>query len=320
MSIEAIQIKSREQWLGLRSRDITASIAGALLGTHPYATAFSTWALKSGRVTDDPEVTPAMERGTILEAPAFTLLKRDHPELNVRWNGTPGEVDGEYFRDPEARIGATPDAFAEDARGKAVIQVKSVESSIFRRKWKDPDTGVVTPPLFVAIQAIMEAHLTGAKWAAVAPLVIGFGIEMPLIEVPIHKGIIDKVKTAVAEFWQMVDSGAQPNADFGRDGEIIAAMYEFEDGSEIDLTGDNVLPALRDEDAKLSGQIKQLTGRRGEIKTELLHKIGAAEVVIVDGEVFATAKTIRRKAYAVAPTTYRSVKFKKAVGSIEIIE
>src|SRR5262249_6073732 len=63
--IERIRISSREQWLKLRQSDVTASVAAALLGIHPYQTVFALWALKTGKISDDVEETPPMRRGKL---------------------------------------------------------------------------------------------------------------------------------------------------------------------------------------------------------------------------------------------------------------
>ena len=47
----------------------------------------------------------------------------------------------------------------------------------------------------------MEAELTGAKWAAVAPLVVDYGIECPVIDIPLHAGIVETVKNEALTFW-----------------------------------------------------------------------------------------------------------------------
>jgi predicted phage-related endonuclease len=41
-----------EEWLGLRREDVTASQAAALLGAHPYTTAYQMWADKTGRSSE----------------------------------------------------------------------------------------------------------------------------------------------------------------------------------------------------------------------------------------------------------------------------
>ncbi len=313
MSLDRIPIENRDQWLGLRKQDVTASAAGALLGVHDYLTAFELWALKTGKIADDAEVTSAMQRGTILEGPAFALLKRDHPELHVHWNGVPGEVDGNYYRDPEARIGATPDCFAEsDDRGPGILQIKSVESSVFRRKWVDPDTREITPPLWIAVQTVLETHLTGRAWGAVAPIVIGHGIEMPIVDVPLHAGIVDRIKVVVAEFWRMIEAGETPDADFRRDGETIAALFERDDGDELDLRSDAAFANLVAMRGRLKREIKDVDDRIETIDNEVKARLGNHAVAVISGGKRVSWKTTNRKGYVVAPTQFRQLRYPRA--------
>ena len=123
-------------------------------------------------------------------------------------NPIPG---GRFYRDMELGLSCTPDAFALDPDRpgqRGVIQVKSVAPEWFRTHWHVDDE--LVPPAFVAVQAIQEAYLTGSSWAVVAPLVVGRSIEMPLIEVPLHAGVIEALKEGAREFWALVASGAHP--------------------------------------------------------------------------------------------------------------
>lgn len=300
MSIERISITSREQWLGLRKQDITASVAGALLGVHEFTTPYALFALKSGAIQEDPEETGPMKRGRLLEPVAVQLMREQQPS----WSISRGEV---YLRDGAARLGATPDVFVEDpVRGPGVVQIKSVEASIFRKKWKGED-GELSPPLWVAVQGILEAHLAGAKWAAVAPLVVGFGVDLPIIDIPIHAGVIDRLKVETAAFWQRVEAGEPPPADYARDGEIIAKLYASDNGQSIDLSGDNHLPELLAEDETLGEQLSSAGKRRKEIRAEVLAKIGAATAATCPGW-SVSAKTVHRKPYSVAASSYRDIR------------
>lgn len=311
--IDRIAIENRDQWLGLRKQDVTASAAGALLGVHDYLTAFELWALKTGQIADDPDVTPAMQRGTILEGPAFALLKRDHPELQVHWNGTPGEVDGQYYRDPEARIGATPDCFAESAeRGPGILQIKSVESSVFRRKWVDPDTREISPPLWIAVQAVLETHLTGRAWGAVAALVIGHGIDLHIVDVPLHAGIVEKVEEATAGFWKMIADREIPTADFARDGETIARLFERDDGEEMDLRNDVAFAELVARRAALRQGAKNVEADMETIDNEVKARLGNHAVAVIAGGKRVSWKVTKRKGYAVAPTEFRQLRYPRA--------
>lgn len=298
--IERHPIESREQWLDLRKQDVTASVAGALLGVHDYATAYGLWALKSGKIAEDPEETGAMKRGRLLEPVAAALIQEQHPDWKL-------ERPGAYYRDPLSRIGATPDLFAANAEGRGVIQIKTVEPGMFRRVWRDADTGDARPPLWIAVQAIIEAHLTGAKWAAVGALIVGYGIDLHVVPVPIHEGVIDRIKEAVADFWRQVESGKAPAVDYGRDGAVLAELYAQDNGATIDLSGDNRVPVLLAEDEALAASLSEGEKRRREIKNELIDKMGAATFATVQGWKL-SAKTINRKGYAVAPSSYRQVR------------
>lgn len=301
--IERIPITSHEQWHAERQRDVTASTVGALLGVHPYTSALGLYLLKSGMIEADAEDTPAMRRGRLLEPVAIQMLREEHPQ----WISVASP--GAYFRDADARLGATPDVLAlDDKHVFCVIQIKTVEPSIFRRVWKDED-GTISPPLWIVCQAIVEAYLTGASWAAVAAMVVGFGIDLHLIEVPIHAGVIDRIKTEVAAFWDRVARKDPPPADYARDGRLIAKLFSQSDGSIIDLSEDNMIPMLAVEDQFLAGEIKKRKERRDAIKNELLMKLGAASGATFQGGLV-SAKTVHRKAYSVAATSYRDVRIK----------
>lgn len=318
MTVERHEIASHAEWLELRKRDVTASQAGALLGVHEYATVFGLHALKSGQVVEDVEVTAPMLRGVLLEPVALQLLKIERPDWKIIWNGTPGTISGEYYRDPEHRLGATPDCFAFDPdRGRGVIQVKTVPDYLFRRKWLQRDEGDeyvsasgVAPPLWIAVQAILEAHLTGVAWAAVAPLVIGHGLELKIIDVPIHTGVINRLREVTAEFWDRIARNEPPPPDFARDGEMISALYGQDNGKEIDLRGDNALPALLEEREQNMADRRIAQKRLDAIKAELIYKLGPNVAGFLPGWEISN-KSQHRKAYAVEATDYRVLRVKK---------
>ena len=304
--IERHKITSREQWLSLRSHDVTASVAGALFGVHEYTTLYQLWALKSGLITEDAEETAPMRRGRLLEPVAIQMLREERPTWDVAPNKN-------YFRDAAARIGSTPDGFAIDPErpGFGSVQFKSVESSVFRRKWRDED-GEVAPPLWIAIQATIDAYLSGASWAAIAPIVVGHGIDIFVIDVPMRSGLLEKLKVETEKFWRLVETQTAPDPDYGRDGSLIAQLNSQCDGSTIDLSKDNRIVALASEDYQLAENIKELETRRKIIRAEALDKIGAAEIATVNGEVVMTAKTVSRKGFEVKPTSFRQIQFKRS--------
>ena len=274
MKIDRISFTTREAWLTARAQDVTASTAGALLGEHEYMTAFELWALKSGLLAEDPTETPAMRRGRLLEDDALQMLAEDRPTWRVEAGG------GDYLRAPAVRIGATPDAYATDPEraGRGVVQVKTTSDLIFRRKWKDEDGGLRLP-IWIAVQAIVEAKLTGATWACVALLVVGQGLDLHVIDIPLHAGIWDRLLEEAAAFWARVERNEPPAADYARDGDTIAELWPPDAAGEpADLTGDNRLPELVDEREAIAARTKADKERRAAIDAEIVEKLAGATV------------------------------------------
>lgn len=307
--VETWQITDRAAWLSRRQKDVTASAVGALLGAHEYLTAYRLFALKSGLLAEDPEETPAMVRGRLLEPVAIELLRELHPSWTIT---TPGA----YWRDPVARIGATPDALAKDPlrNGFGVVQIKSVEPSIFRRKWRAED-GTVELPIWIAVQALVEAHLTGASWAAVAALRVGFGLDIDVIDIPLHPGLIERVKAETEAFWRAVENGQPPDPDYGRDGDVIAALYPFKhDLPPIDLSADNRLPEIVTEREELMARTRVDEKRKKEIDAEIAEKLAGHSLgVLADGtRIMRTMQERSYKARDAYTISFPQIKIKRA--------
>lgn len=307
-AVEIIRPKDRDAWLAARNRDVTASQVGALFGEHEYTTLLDLWALKTGRLPRAEEETPAMRRGRLLEPVAVQILREDYP----RWKIVHNAAENIYYRDPAARLGATPDVLANAPdRGPGVIQIKSVEASIFRRKWLDEE-GNVEPPLWIALQATLEAHLTGRQWAAVAPLVIGHGVDLPLIDIPLVPGVIAAMEAKAAEFWQMIAEGREPPADYARDGALIARLHGDGDPEhEIDLSGDNRIPELLENRRRWSDEARVAKAEIEKIDTEVKAKLGPAHVAWIGEGRKITWKPQAREGSYVPPTTIRALRYPK---------
>lgn len=304
--IEKIAIIDRPTWLEDRKKAVTASAAGALLGIHPYITAYGLYLLKKGLISDDMEDTPVLRRGRLLEPVAVQMLREDKPEWTIEQYPV-----GFYYYDPITRIGATPDVFATDEKGRpGVIQVKSVEASIFRRDWKT-ESGLIEPPLWIVVQAILEAKMTGRAWAAVAPMVVGFGIEMPVIDIPIHDGIFARIVQEVEQFWQRIDEGRQYDPDYARDGSLIAQLYPQDNGIEIDLSGDNEIPAAVDLLETARAIKKSCEGDEKTAKAVIASKMGEAAIALLSDGRRISHKTQSRAGYFVNETSFRTLRILK---------
>jgi hypothetical protein len=305
-------IENDQQWKALRKQCVGASESPALLGAHDYLTYYGLWARKAGRLSQTGEDTGAMERGRRLEPVAVDIIRDRYPQWNIT-------VPHEHYADQQFGIGATPDLLAHDEEhGSGVIQIKSVAPQIFRRHWRG-DSDVVMPPIWIVIQALQEKALTDSKWAAVAALVIDHEIDLHMIEVPDHPGIIETVKTEALKFWQLVLSGREPDPDYARDGELIRAMLKQDDGSEIDLTANNELPDLVERRQEAMRLAKAFDTEATGINARLLHMLGNAAIGRYNGG-YISAKTVKRPAYQVKATAYRQlrvVRFNQKNGGAE---
>jgi len=278
--------KDKETWLALRKQDVTASDAGALLGIHEFKTLLDLYGNKTGTLKEQPE-NDAMRRGKKLEGVAVDILREMHPEWKT-------EHGGWYLRDPASRLGATPDLFVEcPARGRGVIQIKSVAPDVFGWKWKNKQTNQAEPPLWIAVQTILEGYLDGAKWAAAAAIVVDKGIDVHVVDVPIMPDIIERLKEESLKFWDMVEHGERPPADYNRDGETLKALYNKEPkGDILDLTHDNRLPEILARDAELKKQEKEIEAERERIDAEIYDKIGDAPGAICNGWTITAKRTL----------------------------
>jgi hypothetical protein len=307
MTIEIIRPADREAWLAARRQDVTASVAGCLLGVHPYQTAYGLWAEKTGRIVSDDADNKVLRRGRLLEPVAIEMLREDRPDWKITYHR-----DNAYYRDSAARMGATPDAFAErpDIFGTGIVQVKTVSEAIFRDQWLDPDTGEVVLPLWIAVQAIQEAELTGCTWACVVLMVIGRGLDLHIVDVPLHAGVKRRLRAAVREFWRMADAGEEPSIDWLRDGATVLDVYRESLPDRRDLSGAPGIDALIGcyvDAREVAAKAKRTAD---ELRPQIIHVLGNAEI----GETArweVAARTSRREGHFVPPSTTRVLKIKR---------
>jgi predicted phage-related endonuclease len=297
--IERREITSRDQWLEWRRQDVTASVVGALFNAHPYVTALRVFVEKRGVEFENSD-NKAMRRGRWLEPAVGKAVE----ELRPEWKLIPANV---YLRDPDLRLGATPDFFIEgDPRGLGTLQAKTVAPSVYHREWHDGEE----VPLWITLQSATETMLSEATFGVVAALLVdAHNMDVSIHELPRHQSAEQKIIAAVKEFWQRVAEGREPEPDYGRDADVVRMLYPKETkGRELDVNGDNALPMLLDERVTLQSQIKACESRVDEIDTELKFKMGDAEIITGLPGWRVTFKSTDRAGYTVAPKTIRSLR------------
>ena len=318
MSVIERNIGPRAEWLGWRRENVNASEGACLFGenAHPYLTAYKLWADRSGLIQPDPD-SPILRRGRLLEPVAIELLREEKPMWQVYRPHL-------YLHDPEFRIGATPDVYAErneawGVRTRGNVQIKTAGHFAFRKNWIDPDTQLVEIPLWIAVQSSIEAYLSKADWTAVAVMAVGDGgIDFHVEEFPIKLGLIERYKELVAEFWEAVRIGRPPAINFDRDIDTLFDVYGDDDGSMIDLSRDaeviNLLKARKVHSAE-EKRGREAETERKKIDAKIIARFGNAASARI-GPVLVYAKTVKNKGYTVEPFQYRSVRVKGDVAVV----
>lgn len=290
--IERHAITSRDQWLALRRKDVTASVVGALFGLHPYQTPAGLWAEKTG--TEMPRRdNPDMRRGRVLEGAVANAVHEDFPTWVI-------VKATEYLRDPVARIGATPDYWIVDGERRGVMQAKTANRWEFDRSWSDE-----APPMWIVLQCLTEMMLSEMAWGVVACLVVD-DFRLSTYQMERHPAAEQRIRDAVANFWTNVDEGREPPIDYERDGALIAHMFrEPRKGATIDLRGDNQISELLDRHLSLKAFLESAKAELDTVDAEIKHKIGAAEVALVPPGYKLTWKQQDQAGYSVAPRKQR---------------
>lgn len=277
MTVEIMPIRSREEWLRWRQRDITASDLAAIVGANRYSSAGRVWAEKKGYVEAGVEASHMMARGQWMEPAIAAMLAERHPD----WTIQPARV---YLRDAALRIGCTPDLVVVDpARpGFGVVDMKCHAARVFRRDWLPPaddeaddeegyDEASVRAPLAYQLQVLMQARMAGASWGMLAPLALG-EFRADLHEVPVDVGQDAAWANAlawVAAFWSAFDAGRMPYEPSEMDKETLAAIWPREAeaaAAPLDLSGNAGLIAALDERERLKALIKEAEERCGAIE------------------------------------------------------
>ena len=314
MSVEIITPKTREEWLIERHKTVGSSETPALLGISPFKddTPLSLFYRKRAQIDLRSEMTRALRRGLLMEDDALSILQDDHPDWTITPNPPAG---GKFFRDLSDGISCTPDAFIEaPGRPRGICQVKTVNKFSFKRAWLT-DGGDIEPPLYVAVQAVQDASLTGAEWAIILAMVMDDELDTFEVEVPIHAGLIGRIKSEARKFWDDVKAGHPPAADYSRDGDVIAALYPPKhDLPPIDLSSDNVLPEIVAEREELMARTRVDEKRKKEIDAEIAEKLAGHSIgTLADGtRILRTMQERNYKARDAYTISFPQIKIKRA--------
>jgi len=281
----------REEWLAHRKKGIGGSDAAAIIGLNPYASPFSLWADKTGRLPEQPD-NEAMRQGRDFEA-----------YVAARWRETTGK---KVKRDTAIINNADyPHAHADIDRwiiGESAGLECKTTSVMNLKKFKNGEY-----PESYYVQCVHYMAVTGAARWYLAVLILNKGFY--IYEIERDDGEIGALMDQERDFWSLVTNDTPPAPD-GSDatGEALKVVYPLdEDKPEINLYGNE--PKL-DELARLKSERKILDSRISEINNNIISLMqGAPRARLYGYEV--TMQTINKAPYTVTPKPYTQLRIKE---------
>ena len=270
--------ENREHWLDLRTKDITSTDVAALFGFSPYATAFELWHRKKNQVNVEIDENERMKWGIRLQDAVATGIAEDN-HWEVR------RMD-EYIREDTLRIGSSFDFSIEETEKpratRGLLEIKNVDSLIFKQKWEEDESGQLEAPLHIEIQVQHQLLISERSFAYLGVLV--GGNKLVLLERHRNENIINAIKNKVAKFWESIEANQPPEPNLAQDASFLCSLYNYaEVGKIVDISENSGLLEKATEYRQLGEQTKIADAKRKEIKAELLGIISDAEKALGNG-------------------------------------
>lgn len=210
----------RAEWLELRKKTIGGSDAAGIVGLSSYASPYTVWANKTGRLPDS-EDNEAMRQGRDLEE-----------YVARRWMGATGKT----VRRCNAMLYNSLYPYAHADIDRSVIgENAGLECKTTSTLNIHQFHGVDFPEKYY-VQCVHYMAVTGADRWYLAVLVLGKGFYTFVLDR--NQEEIDALMAAERDFWEFVKNDTPPDLDgLEATGEALQAIYSASDGSSIQLFG-----------------------------------------------------------------------------------
>lgn len=270
---------NEEEWLKLRTLDITSTEVAALFNVSPYMSPFELWHLKKSGAIGAFEETERMKWGTRLQDGIAAGIAEDQ-QWNVRRMS-------EYIRVPDLRIGASFDFEIEvptvttgglnGVSTTGLLEVKNVDALQFRDGWII-DGDKLEAPLHIEFQVQHQLLVSGRAFAYIGALVGGNRVE--LIRREPNPKAFEQIKAKVAAFWKSIDDNVEPKPDYSRDADIIKAMHQAATKGKLFVADDDANVASLMEKYKEHAAVeKAAEAEKKSVQAQILVAVGDADKV-----------------------------------------
>ncbi len=281
---------SRAEWLAERRKSIGGSDAAAVIGLSRFASPYTVWLDKTGRLPDKGD-TEAMRLGRDLEAYVAKRFEDDSGKKVRRCNY--------IIRNP-----AFPWAHADIDRRlvgeNAGLECKTTSTLDLRQF-----NGVEFPERYYA-QCVHYLAVTGLDRWYLAVLVFGRGFFTYVLER--DEAEISALMEAEKLFWRCVEEDTPPAPD-GSEAttDAISTVYADSNGEQLDLFGRE---QLLSEYMQIKRQTAALSERSREIENTIKLDMGTAERAACNGYAVSWKQQIRQ--------TFQPKAFKEAYPDIDL--
>lgn len=282
---KTIVITSEDQWLELKTKDISSTESSALFNMSPYLTKFELYHLKKSGEVHTISGNERTEWGNELEASiASGISKRfgltvqplkcymRHDTVENMGSSFDFEIIGiEPVKDKP--MNKYQKAFCE--YGNGVLEIKNVDSLIYKNEWEADEA-----PAHIEFQVQHQMEVINYGWTMIGALVGGNRLEdiLRIRDTGMGAGIVKGIN----KFWEEFALDVAPQPDWERDAETIIAMYKSGGGSAykaVDLETFNTL-CTRYEEAQKMAKAAEVT--KDEVKAKILMLAGDAASAFSD--------------------------------------
>lgn len=207
---------SDPEWHELRTKGITGTDTGAILGVSPFASPYKVWAVKTDQVSDEVKQNERMRLGQLLEAPLIQLYREKHEDVTVYENV------GTYIHEDYPELIANPDGLVTIGNKLYILEVKTS-----RKYWSEV-------PAHYRTQVLHYADVFSADGVILISLAGGDYQEW---EVEVDENELAMQRSIVLEFWQEnVINGVEPDWDGSQSTyETVRSISSVSEEGETDL-------------------------------------------------------------------------------------
>ena len=273
------------EWHAVRAEGVGGSEVGTICGLNKWESAFTLWAKKSGKISDQIPQSEPMEWGSRLESVILDKFVESHPELEV-W-GEAGSWRNEY----DSWAHANPDGIYRREDGSyGIIEIKT---AAYPDDWQIGAQGVLGAssgvPRYYLTQVQHYLRVFGFKEAIVCALFTGNKYREYLVEADEFQQQVDRDQ--VIKFLAAIESDTKPDWDGS------ASTYETTRALNPDITDDEVeLGELGLEFQKVQQIAATAEASLFSLKSRVLDALGTAKKGLLDGEVIVTRQAGRNGA------------------------